>query len=227
MSPNSHLRPCVLVYNRLGARKPRLTNAQKLTLIISAFSNSGFQMQIIRHCLWRWVFSTPLSEPVWKSLEMLTVAHETVLDKIFHTISLPTLIFFLSFDYKRIEFSHVERMATIMLRNNLFVIIHDDVIRRKYFTRKWSFLRRIHRSAVNSPHKGQWRGALMFSLICAWINGWVNNRGAGDLRRHHYDVMVMFLWKIHIGVDLSIAMVNIIIKGRYEVMTWDYFSLIT
>ena len=38
------------------------------------------------------------------------------------------------------------------------------------------------------PHKGQWRGALMFSLI--WINGWVNNREAGDLRRH-YDVNVM------------------------------------
>ena len=35
----------------------------------------------------------------------------------------------------------------------------------------------------NSPHKGQWCGALMFSLICVWINGWVNNREAGDLRR--------------------------------------------
>ena len=36
-------------------------------------------------------------------------------------------------------------------------------------------------------------GALVFSLICAWTNGWVNNRGACDLRRHcaHYDVMVM------------------------------------
>ena len=46
------------------------------------------------------------------------------------------------------------------------------------------------------PHKGQWRGALMFSLICVWINGWVNNREAGDLSRHHghYDVRVM--WKV-------------------------------
>ena len=46
---------------------------------------------------------------------------------------------------------------------------------------------------VNSPHKGQWHGSLMFSLICIWINGWVNNREAGDLRRHrgHYDVNVM------------------------------------
>ena len=46
---------------------------------------------------------------------------------------------------------------------------------------------------MNSPHKGQWRRALMFSLICVWINDWVNNREAGDLRRHrgHYDVNVM------------------------------------
>ena len=57
----------------------------------------------------------------------------------------------------------------------------------------WSFVWGIHRSPANSPHKGQWRGALMFSLICAWINGWVNNREAGDLRRHRarYDVIVM------------------------------------
>ena len=46
---------------------------------------------------------------------------------------------------------------------------------------------------VNSPQKGQWRGALMVSLICVSINGWVNNREAGDLRRNrgHYDVILM------------------------------------
>ena len=51
----------------------------------------------------------------------------------------------------------------------------------------------IHRSPVNSPHKGQWCGTLMFSLICVWINSWVNDREAGDLRRlrGHYDVIVM------------------------------------
>ena len=45
-------------------------------------------------------------------------------------------------------------------------------------------------------NKGQWRGDLMFSLICAWINDWVNNREADDLRRHHahYDVTVMSSW---------------------------------
>ena len=50
------------------------------------------------------------------------------------------------------------------------------------FPRHWTFVRGIHRSRVNSAHKGQWRGALMLSLICAWIKGWVNNREAGDLR---------------------------------------------
>ena len=70
---------------------------------------------------------------------------------------------------------------------------HDDVIKWNHFPRYWPFVRGIHRSPVNSPHKGQWRGALMFSLICVWINGWVNNREVGDLRRHrgHYDVIVM------------------------------------
>ena len=72
---------------------------------------------------------------------------------------------------------------------------HDDVIKWKHFPRYWPFVRGIHRSPVNSPYKGQWRRSLMFSLICAWINDWVNNAEPGDLRRHHahYDVTVMTL----------------------------------
>ena len=68
-----------------------------------------------------------------------------------------------------------------------------DLIKWKHFPRYWPFVRGIHRSPVDSPHKGHWRGALMFSLIWAWTNGWVNKRDAGDLRRHraHYDVSVM------------------------------------
>ena len=44
-----------------------------------------------------------------------------------------------------------------------------------------------------SHKQGQWRRALRFSLIYAWLNAWVNNRAAGDLRHHcaHYDVIVM------------------------------------
>ena len=76
---------------------------------------------------------------------------------------------------------------------------HDDFIKWKHFPYYYLFMWGIHRSPVNSPHKGHWRGALMFSLICLWINGWVNNREAGDLRRYcaHYDVTVKV---IHIPV---------------------------
>ena len=75
------------------------------------------------------------------------------------------------------------------------VAMVDDVIKWKHFPRYWPFVRGIHRSPVNSTHKGQWREALMFSLICVWINGWENNREAGDLRRYrsHDDVIVMCL----------------------------------
>ena len=53
--------------------------------------------------------------------------------------------------------------------------------------------------AGNSPVPSEFPGqrpvtrSLMFSLICAWINGWANNREAGDLRCHraHFDVSVM------------------------------------
>ena len=51
--------------------------------------------------------------------------------------------------------------------------MHDDVIRWKHFPRYRPFVRGIHRTQVNSLHKGQWRGALLFSLICAWTNGWI------------------------------------------------------
>ena len=96
---------------------------------------------------------------------------------------------------------------------------HDDVIKWKHFPRNWPFVWGIHRSPVNSPHKGQWRGASMFSLICAWINGWVNNREAGDLRRYrsHYDVTVMGLapnqwgfaiWDIYPKCILNSNLVN-------------------
>ena len=63
----------------------------------------------------------------------------------------------------------------------------------KKIPRYWPYVWGIHRSPVNSPHKGQWHGTLMSSLTYAWTNSWVNNRDSGDLRRHrtHYGVTVM------------------------------------
>ena len=70
-----------------------------------------------------------------------------------------------------------------------FLQNHYDVIKWKHF--------RVtgHLCGEFTRHrwKGRWRGASKFSFICAWINGWVNNSEAGDLRRHrtHYDVTVI------------------------------------
>ena len=86
----------------------------------------------------------------------------------------------------------------------LFARNHDD-IKWKHFPRYWPFVRGIHRLPVNSPHKGQWRRALIFSLIGAWTNSWVNNHEAGDLRRHraHYDVIVMMIIISPVSLKLS------------------------
>ena len=61
------------------------------------------------------------------------------------------------------------------------------------FSAYWPFVRGIHRSSDEFPAQRPVTRTLLFSLICAWINGWVNNSEAGDLRRHraHNDVTVV------------------------------------
>ena len=86
---------------------------------------------------------------------------------------------------------------------------HDDFIKWKHFPRYWPFVRKIHLSPVNSPHKGQWRGALMFSLICVRINGWVNNGKIGDLRRYRANYVVFVMISIKISLKfLSMCPIN-------------------
>ena len=93
--------------------------------------------------------------------------------------------------------------------------VHNDVIKWKHFPHYWPFVGGIHRSPMNSPHKGQWHVALMFPLICAWINSWVNNREADDLRRHHahYDVIVMCYF---IGTEAIICFTSATVNP------WEY-----
>ena len=121
----------------------------------------------------------------------------------------------------------IDDILKCTLNENYFILaLHDDVIKWKHFPRNWPFVREIHRSPVNFPHKGQWRGALMFSLIYAWINDWVNNREAGDLRRQHghYDVIVMNFPEVCLqgstcqwvrsDIDNGLA------KNRRQAITW-------
>ena len=73
---------------------------------------------------------------------------------------------------------------------------HDNVIKWEHFARGWPFVRRMHRSPVDSPHKAHCLGALMFSLMCASMNGWPSNWDAGDLGRLGDHCAVTVMWKI-------------------------------
>ena len=82
----------------------------------------------------------------------------------------------------------------------IFFRLHDDVIKWKQFPRYWPFVRGIHRSRWIPRTKASDADLWCFFFIYAWMNGWVNNGEAGDLRRHraHYDVTVMYiimLWR--------------------------------
>ena len=106
----------------------------------------------------------------------------------------------------------------------IYVCHHDlhDVIKWKHFPLHWPFVRRIHRSPVNSPHKYQWSGALMFSSISAWTYSWANIGGAGDLRRHgaHYDVTVMLFQTAVEAQPVGVRTVNGVWDNGFE--TWRY-----
>ena len=84
---------------------------------------------------------------------------------------------------------------------------HDDVIKWKHFPRYWPFVRGIHRSPVNSPLKGQCHGALMLSFICAWTNGWVNQK-----RRWWIEMLSRSLWRHSNGNDSVEALKKIFFR---------------
>ena len=70
------------------------------------------------------------------------------------------------------------------------VFCHDEVTKLKHFPRYRPFVRGIHWSPVNSTHKGQWRGALMFSLICA-----LNKRLSKQSWGWWFETLLCSLWR--------------------------------
>ena len=67
---------------------------------------------------------------------------------------------------------------------------HDDVIKWKHFPRYWPFVRGIHQSPVNSPHKGQWRGALVV-FFYPRLNKWLSKPS----RRRWFETPSRSLWR--------------------------------
>ena len=92
----------------------------------------------------------------------------------------------------------------------------------KHFPRYWLFVQGIHRWPVDSPHKGQWRRTLMLYLICTWINGWINNREASDLRCHGVHCVVTVITLVNIWCwDPSSGLTSFIYRSVIPVIKWD------
>ena len=94
----------------------------------------------------------------------------------------------------------------------------------------WPYVLGIHRSPVNSRCKCQWREALMFSLICAWIKGWANNREVGDLRHHRaqYDVTVMLLFlTLLLYQNQLITIFSNILLQKFDYIDLQYSGITT
>ena len=143
---------------------------------------------------WGWWFETP-SCPLWRHCNDSIPLDNWIIDRESQHMRAPN-----------------EGGGTI----NWLKEIQDDVIKWKHFPRFWPFVRGIHRSPVDSSHKGQWRRVLIFSLISAWTNGWANNRDARDSRcqRAHYDVTVMK--KVKTPSDLELLLRICYLKLTYS-----------
>ena len=110
-------------------------------------------------------------------------------------------------------------------RDLCFIIYHDDVIvtKWKYFKRYWPFVRGIYRSPMDSPHKGQWRGVLKFSLICAWTNGsarWWFVKSSRLLWRHCNAICQVKLYCRWCLISGILPMFTFIIKHQ----VWSRFN---
>ena len=87
---------------------------------------------------------------------------------------------------------------------------HDDAIKWKHFPRYWPFVRGIHRSPVNSPHKGQWRGALMFFYLR--LNKWLSKQWWG----WWFETLSCPLWRHRNVVYVCVSCFDILICQVYS-----------
>ena len=103
-------------------------------------------------------------------------------------------------------------------RGSLVIYTHRSLFISWWRHQMETFSALLALCAGNSTHKGQWHGALKFSLICTWINGWVNNGEAGDLRRHrtHYHVTVMWYGPCKVVLIIPVMIDNRPLEATYS-----------
>ena len=138
----------------------------------------------------------------------------------------------------------IKSITWLPIQFNKSKSIHDDVIKWKHFPRYWPFVREIHRSPANSSHKGQWRGALMFSLICALNKGlskqwwgWWFETPSRPLRRHCNELFFRLLAPSRgrqVVVNDDVSLINTILclpwkqwNNYIHRILWSLYILLT
>ena len=157
---------------------------------------------------WGWWFETP-SRSLWRHRNVDCIAGCASLTQTIELVNVKWIALANETVIYNISHCYVMTWACLMTSSN------------------GNIFRVIGPCAGEFPHKGQWRGALIFSLICAWTNGWVNNRYVGDLRRHrvHYDATVMFAASLTLSEGNPPVTANS--TGKEPVMGTWVFSLLS
>ena len=181
---------------------PRLLNQRwKETIAEYLFDKMQFvySMQYMRKMLWR---QLPM-HPLWKGTMAVILCpklqnnyrlgNELWANEVLRDLSLRCV----SGRYTILQHPHECYMSNRRARWAKLVrwlIIHDDVMKWKHFPRYWPLCGEFTCHRLIPLTKAS-DAKLWYSLICAWTNGWVNNRYADYLRRHraHYDVTIMVM----------------------------------
>ena len=131
----------------------------------------AFPFNFLNQCKWMWItmFDNHLSL-TWCNWNTPQIEIDSLPDhfpslwpvRYWNTVTMALReSFVLNYVNSQMESRWPRRSKTQIIRATT---VYDDVIKWKHFPRNWPFVRGIHRSPVNSPHKDQWRGALMCFL---------------------------------------------------------------
>ena len=99
------------------------------------------------------------------------------------------------------------------------ITVHNDVIKWKYFPRYWHFVWAIHRSPVNSPHKGQWHGASILFLFDLRLNKWFSKQSS----RCWFETPSRSLWRHCNVITQRCYKTGYVIKHRSNT-EWPYLT---
>ena len=137
-------------------------------------------MELLQSCTKPSIWSTEITGILWNFEEiMYNFVISTVLADGLALVGAKTfadrVMAKLGIDIQQLCNSTTDRLLSEWLK-----IKYNVIIKWKHFLCYWLFFRGIHRWLVDSPPKGQWHQALMFSLKCSW-NSWANNQDVSNL----------------------------------------------